>query len=79
MAPRSAPSDRVIRAMTALHRVILKVSGGRVGACLLGMDTVELHTVGRRSGRRRSTLLSAPVQEGGRIVLVASKGGASCE
>jgi deazaflavin-dependent oxidoreductase (nitroreductase family) len=36
---------------------------------------VELHSTGRASGLRRSTLLAAPVYEPGRVVLVASKGG----
>jgi deazaflavin-dependent oxidoreductase (nitroreductase family) len=39
------------------------------------MQVVELFTVGRRTGRTRSTLLTAPVVDGARIVLVASKGG----
>jgi deazaflavin-dependent oxidoreductase (nitroreductase family) len=76
VTPRSAPPDRVIRWMESLHRAVLRLTGGRVGRRLLGMETVELHTVGRRSGARRSTLLTAPVEEEGRIVLVASKGGA---
>ena len=40
-----------------------------------GMPVVELHTVGRKSGQPRSTMLTAPVTEGDRVVLVASKGG----
>lgn len=39
------------------------------------MPPVELHTVGRKSGQRRSTMLTAPVCEEDRVVLVASKGG----
>jgi deazaflavin-dependent oxidoreductase (nitroreductase family) len=39
------------------------------------MPVVELHTVGRKSGRLRSTMLTAPVIDGDRVVLVASKGG----
>ena len=39
------------------------------------MPVVELHTVGRKSGRPRSTMLTSPLVEGDRIVLVASKGG----
>jgi len=39
------------------------------------MPVVELHTVGRKSGRPRSTMLTAPVVDGDRVVLVASKGG----
>ena len=39
------------------------------------MAAVELHTIGRKSGQRRSVMLTAPVREPGRVVLVASKGG----
>ena len=41
------------------------------------MQTLELHVVGRKSGQKRSTLLTAPICEDDRIVLVASKGGHS--
>jgi deazaflavin-dependent oxidoreductase (nitroreductase family) len=39
------------------------------------MPIVELLTVGRRSGLIRSTMLTVPIVEDGRYVLVASKGG----
>lgn len=39
------------------------------------MPAVELHTIGRVSGLRRSTMLTSPVHRDGRWVLVASKGG----
>jgi deazaflavin-dependent oxidoreductase (nitroreductase family) len=39
------------------------------------MTVIELHTVGRRSGREHSTLLTVPVLESGRLVLVSSKVG----
>jgi deazaflavin-dependent oxidoreductase (nitroreductase family) len=51
------------------------LSGGQVLGSALGMPVVELHTVGRRSGRPRSTMLTAPLIDGDRVVLVASKGG----
>lgn len=57
------------------HRTALALTGGRFPKRLGGMETLELHTVGRTSGKRRSTLLTAPIVEGGRVVLVASKGG----
>lgn len=76
MARSRRASDRKMRWMTGLHRLVLRLSGGRLGSRLLGMQTLELHTVGRRTGESRSALLTAPVQEEGRIVFVASKGGA---
>ncbi|HLI00549.1 MAG TPA: nitroreductase/quinone reductase family protein [Acidimicrobiales bacterium] len=57
------------------HRTLLMLSGGRFPRTVMGMQPVELHTVGRTSGRRRSTMLAAPICEEGRVVLVASKGG----
>ena len=57
------------------HRALLKVTGGRFPKKVLGMEPVELHTIGRRSGQRRSTMLSAPICDADRVVVVASKGG----
>ena len=57
------------------HRALLKITGGRYPRRILGMQPVELHTVGRVSGQRRSTMLTAPICEEDRVVLVASKGG----
>ncbi|GAC78450.1 deazaflavin-dependent oxidoreductase, nitroreductase family [Gordonia malaquae] len=57
------------------HRLILAVSGGRLLSTPFGMPTVELHTVGRKSGLPRSCFLTSPVHDAERIVLVASKGG----
>ncbi|HEX6394291.1 MAG TPA: nitroreductase/quinone reductase family protein [Acidimicrobiales bacterium] len=57
------------------HRALLKLTGGRYPKTILGMQPVELHTVGRKSGLRRSTMLTAPILDEKRVVLVASKGG----
>ena len=59
------------------HRTLLALTGGRWPRRLAGMQTLELHVTGRTSGQRRSTLLTAPICEDDRIVLVASKGGHS--
>lgn len=59
------------------HRTLLAVTGGRWPRKIAGMQTLELHVVGRKSGERRSTLLTAPICEEDRVVLVASKGGHS--
>jgi deazaflavin-dependent oxidoreductase (nitroreductase family) len=63
------------RMMNRLHRALLAVSGGRIGWAIGSMPVVELHTIGRSTGSRRSVMLTAPVHEDGRYVLVASKGG----
>ena len=57
------------------HRALLTLSGGRFPRSLLGMQAVELHHVGRKSGLPRTTLLTAPICDENRVLLVASKGG----
>jgi deazaflavin-dependent oxidoreductase (nitroreductase family) len=75
MTLRRTMVDLGMKSMSRTHRVVLRVSGGRVLGTAFGMPAVELHTVGRRSGSTRSTMLTTPVVEDGRVVLVASKGG----
>lgn len=57
------------------HRLLLKLTFGRYPRTIMGMKTVELHTVGRKSGRRYANMLTTPLHDENRIVLVASKGG----
>jgi deazaflavin-dependent oxidoreductase (nitroreductase family) len=68
-------TDIGLKTMSRAHRAIVHLSGGQVLGSAFGMPVAELHTVGRRSGRPRSTMLTAPVVDGDRVVLVASKGG----
>jgi deazaflavin-dependent oxidoreductase (nitroreductase family) len=75
MSAREQLTDAFLKGMNQFHRTLLTLSGGRLGSSFSGMAAVELHTTGRRSGQRRSTMLTAPVREPGRVVLVASKGG----
>jgi len=75
MSNRNTVTDLGMRAMNGVHRSILFLSGGRWGWTIGPMPAVELHTTGRSSGQRRSTMLTAPVHGDGRYVLVASKGG----
>lgn len=63
------------KVMNGTHRVLLTVSGGRVGRRVGGMQVLELTTVGRRSGEHRTVLLTAPLIDGDDVVIVASKGG----
>jgi len=69
------PSDAGFKAMNAIHRILLKVSGGRVGWTAQDMPVLELTTTGRKSGRPRSVMLTSPLQEGPVLVVVASRGG----
>jgi deazaflavin-dependent oxidoreductase (nitroreductase family) len=69
------PSDLQLKTMNAVHRGLLKVSGGRVGWTGMGMPVLELTTIGRKSGQPRTVMLTSPVQEGSTVVIVASRGG----
>lgn len=68
-------ADAQMKTMNAVHRTVRAASGGRLGNELGSMPVVELHTIGRKSGKRRSTMLTTPVHDDDHIVLVASKGG----
>jgi len=69
------PSDLAFKTMNAIHRGMLKISGGRAGWSASNMPVLELTTTGRRTGRPRSVMLTSPVQEGTSLVVVASRGG----
>jgi len=69
------PSDVQFKAMNAIHRILLKVSGGRAGWTAQDMPVLELTTTGRKSGQPRSVMLTSPLQEGPVLVVVASRGG----
>jgi len=69
------PSDFSLKTMGAVHRGILKLTGGRFGWDLGGMPVLELTTVGRQSGEPRHTMLTAPLRIDGSYVVVASRGG----
>jgi deazaflavin-dependent oxidoreductase (nitroreductase family) len=69
------PSDAILKAMNGAHRVIMKVTGGRLGWSAGSMPVVELTTTGAKSGLPRTVLLTSPVQEGDAYVVVASRGG----
>lgn len=69
------PSDLVLKAMNAVHRGVLTATGGRAGWRAANMPVLELTTVGRKTGRRHSVMLTSPVQPGGVPVVVASRGG----
>ena len=67
--------DGAMKTMNLVHRGLLSVSGGRIGSSIGTMPVVQLHTTGRSSGRRRTVMLTAPIHDPERNVLVASKGG----
>lgn len=68
-APKSGPP-----AMLRFHRWIYIRSDGRVGPGMLGVWTLILHTVGRKTGQPRQTALVF-ARDGERIILAASNDG----
>lgn len=75
MTRRGRFADGWSRAVSRTHAAILTLSRWRLGAAVVGMPIVVVRTTGRRSGRPRTVVLSAPIVDGERVVLVASKGG----
>jgi deazaflavin-dependent oxidoreductase (nitroreductase family) len=69
------PSDFALKGMNAVHRTLIKVTGGRKGWTTLKMPVLELTTIGRKSGLPRSVMLTSPIQDGSALVVVASRGG----
>jgi deazaflavin-dependent oxidoreductase (nitroreductase family) len=69
------PSDLVLKGMNAVHRLVLRLTRGRLGHAAAGMPVLELTTTGRRTGAARSVLLTSPMRDGAAYVVVASRGG----
>jgi deazaflavin-dependent oxidoreductase (nitroreductase family) len=63
------------KAMNVIHRIVLAVTGGRLGWTAMDMPVLELTTTGRQSGQPHSVMLTSPLQEGAVYVIVASGGG----
>jgi deazaflavin-dependent oxidoreductase (nitroreductase family) len=74
-------SDRVIGAgawtLEHGHRFLLAITGGRFPKTIGGMKTLEIHVKGRKSGKVYSNMLTAPLHDDSKIVIIASKGGSS--
>ncbi|MBF4997409.1 nitroreductase/quinone reductase family protein [Nocardia aobensis] len=69
------PPNFALKAMNTAHRVLLKASHGRFGNEFGGMPSLELTTIGRKSGQPHAVMLTAPVAQDGSFVVVASRGG----
>lgn len=72
---RDSVADLGFKVVSTTHRVLLRLSGGRILGRAFGMPVVELHTTGAKTGQARVTMLTAPIHDATRVVLVASKGG----
>jgi deazaflavin-dependent oxidoreductase (nitroreductase family) len=69
------PSDRSFRIYNSIHRAVFDLTRGRLAGKLAGMPVLKLTTTGRKTGKRRDTMLTSPLQDGDRVIVVASKGG----
>src|SRR5262245_3193346 len=69
------PHDLVFKAANVMHRSLVTVSGGRLGWKMAGMPAVELTTIGRKTGKSHTVMLTSPLQERDTIVVVGSRGG----
>ena len=67
--------DQVVRLVTEVHERLFRATNGRILGRVAGMPVLVLTTTGRKSGRKRTTMLTSPVQDGDKLVIVASYGG----
>lgn len=65
----------MFKVMNGVHRALRTVTGGRFGNSFMDMPVLELTTTGRKSGQPRSVMLTSPLVEGDRMVIIASRGG----
>jgi deazaflavin-dependent oxidoreductase (nitroreductase family) len=74
----TAGRRRLVRSATkylgALHRLLYRASGGRVGGRLWNLPVVLLTTTGRRTGKKRTVPLCS-LPDGDDVVVIASYGG----
>jgi len=69
------PSNALFKAVNAVHRPLYRLTRGKIGGRGLGMPVLVLTTTGRKSGAKRSVMLTSPLQLDESFVLVASRGG----
>ena len=67
--------DEIAKGVNLLHRSVFEATKGRIGGQVMGMPALILHTTGRKSGKRRATMLTTPVRDGDTVVIVGSYGG----
>jgi deazaflavin-dependent oxidoreductase (nitroreductase family) len=73
---RSQLKDAMGRAFNVFHRTVFERSNGRLMGNLIGMPVVLLETTGRKTGKKRQSMLTSPLElDDERFVLVASWGG----
>lgn len=66
--------DLTVKYLSAIHTVLFRTTGGRIGHRLVNNEMCLLTTTGARSGRPHTVPLLY-LEDGGRLVLIASYGG----
>jgi deazaflavin-dependent oxidoreductase (nitroreductase family) len=76
--PETTSRRLLVRSTTkyggALHRLLYRASGGRIGGRLWDLPVVLLTTTGRKSGKKRTVPLCS-FRDGDDVVVIASYGG----
>ncbi len=67
--------DAIAKAANTVHRSLFDATKGKLGGTVMGMPALKLTTTGRKSGQRRTVMLTSPLKYGDDVVLVASYGG----
>lgn len=65
---------KAVNAVTGFNVLAFRLTGGRLGGRLVGAPVLLLNHVGRKSGQPRTTPLLY-LEDGDRLVVVASRGG----
>jgi F420H(2)-dependent quinone reductase len=71
---RHTPGSYVIGPYLLLHQRVYRLTGGAIGRHVAGRPALMLHTVGRRTGKPRTTAL-VYARDGDDYLVVASYGG----
>jgi F420H(2)-dependent quinone reductase len=69
--------QELLKVAGLFHRILYRASGGQIGRTLAGAPVLLLTTTGRKTGQSRTRPLCYLDIEG-RLILIASAGGASC-
>jgi F420H(2)-dependent quinone reductase len=74
LAPMSFLEEKVLPPVLRVHDAVYRGTNGWIGHRTLGIPSLLLHTVGAKTGRRRTTSLTY-ARDGDDYLIVASKGG----
>jgi deazaflavin-dependent oxidoreductase (nitroreductase family) len=68
-------TDIGMKGMNRAHRIVRGITRGKILSSAFGMPAIELHTIGSKSGQKRATMLTSPIHDEHRVIVIASKGG----